>query len=117
MPAHRDGSTGSRRRHWAMPLRSAAWVWHKRPIAALARQGKRHISVADGRAGGVAQENQRFGAILMALTLPELPYAYDALGPYMSRETLEFHHDKHHQAYITNANKLMEGKGLEVLDL
>ena len=53
----------------------------------------------------------------MALTLPELPYPYDALGPYMSKETLEFHHDKHHQAYVTNANKLMEGKGLEVLEL
>ena len=53
----------------------------------------------------------------MALTLPPLPYAYDALGPYMSKETLEFHHDKHHQAYVTNANKLMEGKGLEVLAL
>ena len=53
----------------------------------------------------------------MALTLPALPYAYDALGPYMSKETLEFHHDKHHQAYVTNANKLMEGKGLEVLAL
>ncbi|MEQ1901328.1 MAG: superoxide dismutase [Devosia sp.] len=53
----------------------------------------------------------------MALTLPELPYAYDALGPYMSKETLEYHHDKHHQAYVTNGNKLMEGKGLEVLEL
>jgi superoxide dismutase, Fe-Mn family len=37
----------------------------------------------------------------MAFTLPELPYPYDALGPQMSRETLEFHHDKHHQAYVT----------------
>ena len=53
----------------------------------------------------------------MALTLPALPYAYDALGPYMSKETLEFHHDKHHQAYVTNANKLLEGKGLEILAL
>ena len=53
----------------------------------------------------------------MSLTLPALPYAYDALQPYMSKETLEFHHDKHHQAYVTNANKLMEGKGLEVLAL
>ena len=32
----------------------------------------------------------------MSFTLPELPYAHDALGPYMSKETLEFHHDKHH---------------------
>ena len=37
----------------------------------------------------------------MALTLPPLPYAYDALAPYMSKETLEFHHDKHHNAYVT----------------
>ncbi|MBH0237093.1 superoxide dismutase [Methylobrevis albus] len=49
----------------------------------------------------------------MAFELPELPYAYDALGPYMSAETLEFHHDKHHQAYVTNGNKLLEGSGLE----
>ncbi|WP_108395726.1 superoxide dismutase [Devosia submarina] len=46
-------------------------------------------------------------------TLPPLPYAYDALGPYMSAETLEFHHDKHHQAYVTNGEKLLEGSGLE----
>ncbi len=42
-----------------------------------------------------------------------LPYDYDALVPFMSRETLEFHHDKHHQAYVTNGNKLLEGSGLE----
>ena len=53
----------------------------------------------------------------MALTLPSLPYAYDALQPYMSKETLEFHHDKHHQAYVTNGNKLMKDKGLEVVEL
>ena len=63
--------------------------------------------------------NPEIGAILMALDPSRrCPYAtYDALGPYMSKETLEFHHDKHHQAYVTNANKLMEGKGLEVLEL
>jgi superoxide dismutase, Fe-Mn family len=49
----------------------------------------------------------------MAFELPELPYAKDALAPYMSAETLEFHHDKHHQAYVTNGNKLLEGSGLE----
>jgi len=49
----------------------------------------------------------------MAFELPDLPYAYDALGPYMSAETLEFHHDKHHMAYVTNGNKLLEGSGLE----
>ena len=49
----------------------------------------------------------------MAFELPPLPYAYDALQPFMSKETLEFHHDKHHQAYVTNGNKLLEGSGLE----
>ena len=49
----------------------------------------------------------------MAFELPDLPYAYDALQPYMSVETLEFHHDKHHQAYVTNGNNLLAGSGLE----
>ena len=49
----------------------------------------------------------------MAFTLPELPYAYDALKPYMSAETLEFHHDKHHNAYVETGNKLLAGTDLE----
>src|SRR6266704_4863441 len=54
----------------------------------------------------------------MSFTLPDLPYKYDALAPYMSRETLEYHHDKHHLAYVNNANNLIkgtewEGKSLE----
>jgi Fe-Mn family superoxide dismutase len=49
----------------------------------------------------------------MAFELPPLPYAYDALAPYMSAETLEFHHDKHHQAYVTNGNNLLKDSGLE----
>ena len=48
----------------------------------------------------------------MALELPALPYAYDALAPYMSAETLEFHHDKHHNAYVETGNKLLEGSNL-----
>ncbi len=48
----------------------------------------------------------------MALELPALPYAYDALGPYMSKETLEYHHDKHHQAYVTNGNNLLKDSPL-----
>ena len=49
----------------------------------------------------------------MSFELPDLPYAYDALGPYMSAETLEYHHDKHHQAYVTNGNNLLKDSGLE----
>ena len=48
--------------------------------------------------------------------LPDLPYAYDALAPHMSAETLEYHHDKHHAAYVTNANKLLASSGLEDAD-
>lgn len=53
----------------------------------------------------------------MAFELPNLPYDYDALAPYMSRETLEYHHDKHHLAYVTNGNKLAEEAGLSDLSL
>ena len=49
----------------------------------------------------------------MAFELPNLPYAYDALAPYMSAETLEFHHDKHHKAYVDKGNDLLKGSGLE----
>ncbi len=50
---------------------------------------------------------------MSTFTLPELPYAYDALAPYMSKETLEFHHDKHHKAYVDKGNELIAGTGLE----
>jgi superoxide dismutase, Fe-Mn family len=45
----------------------------------------------------------------MAITLPELPYATDALAPYLSAETFEYHHGKHHKAYVDNLNKMIEG--------
>lgn len=46
----------------------------------------------------------------MAFELPPLPYDKNALAPHISAETLEYHHGKHHQAYVTNLNKLLEGK-------
>ena len=45
----------------------------------------------------------------MSFSLPDLPYPYDALQPYMSRETLEYHHDKHHLAYVNNGNAALKG--------
>lgn len=57
----------------------------------------------------------------MTFTLPSLPYAIDALAPHLTKETLEFHHGKHHNAYVTRLNQLVEadaslaGKSLEDL--
>ncbi len=57
----------------------------------------------------------------MAFTLPPLPYAHDALEPYIDKMTMEIHHGKHHQAYVTNLNKALEsapdlaGKSVEEL--
>src|ERR1700735_4544970 len=45
----------------------------------------------------------------MTFTLPPLPYAFDALEPYIDAKTMEIHHDKHHAAYVTNLNKALEG--------
>jgi Fe-Mn family superoxide dismutase len=53
----------------------------------------------------------------MPLTLPELPYARDALAPHMSQETLDFHYGKHHKAYVDNGNKLIAGTEFESMSL
>jgi Fe-Mn family superoxide dismutase len=53
----------------------------------------------------------------MPYTLPDLPYSKDALKPHISSETLDYHHGKHHAAYVTNVNKLLEGTGLDKLPL
>ncbi len=53
----------------------------------------------------------------MAFTLPDLPYAYDALEPHIDARTMEIHHTKHHSAYVTNLNAAIEGTGLQGLSL
>ena len=53
----------------------------------------------------------------MEHTLPPLPYPKDALEPHMSKETLEYHYGKHHQAYVTNLNNLIKGTEFENLPL
>jgi superoxide dismutase, Fe-Mn family len=50
---------------------------------------------------------------MMEHTLPQLPYALDALSPFISKETLEFHYGKHHQTYVTNLNNLIKGTEFE----
>ncbi len=53
----------------------------------------------------------------MAITLPELPYGNNALEPHISARTLEFHHGKHHNAYVTNLQKLIAGTDMEKMGL
>ncbi len=53
----------------------------------------------------------------MEHTLPQLPYAMDALAPHISKETLEYHYGKHHQTYVTNLNNLVKGTEFENLSL
>lgn len=53
----------------------------------------------------------------MKFTLPELPYAHDALAPVISAETISFHYGKHHQAYVNNLNNLVPGTEFENADL
>lgn len=45
----------------------------------------------------------------MAFELPELPYAYDALEPHIDKETMNIHHTKHHNTYVTKLNAALEG--------
>ena len=49
----------------------------------------------------------------MAFEVPPLPYGYDALEPTIDEQTMRLHHDKHHQAYVDNANKALEGTPLD----
>jgi Fe-Mn family superoxide dismutase len=53
----------------------------------------------------------------MRFRLPPLPYDYAALEPYLSSDTLRFHHDKHHQTYVETLNKLIAGTKFETLPL
>ena len=50
----------------------------------------------------------------MAYSLPSLPYAHDALEPHVDARTMEIHHGKHHQAYITKVNDAIAGSDLEI---
>ena len=51
----------------------------------------------------------------MTFTLAELPYAIDALEPYISQKTIEYHYGKHHQAYVNNLNNLIPGSDQNIV--
>ena len=68
---------------------------------------------------GKIEKNEK-RTFTMAIILPDLPYAYDALEPYIDAETMTLHHDKHHATYVANANAALEkhpeiGEDLEAL--
>jgi len=77
------------------------------------------------RAGGLHDRVRVYNCALpvdskepgMAIELPPLPYARDALAPHISAETLDYHYGKHHQTYATNLNNLIKGTEFENLDL
>ena len=84
--------------------------WGPRYQIAVAREmGSAYLSFgrsADRSTRGAKSPNSnQEEEIDMSFSLPELPYAYDALQPYMSAETLEYHHDKHHQTYVTTGKQ------------
>lgn len=56
-------------------------------------------------------------SLIMLFTLPNLPYTAEALAPTMSQETLNFHHGKHHLAYVNNLNNLIKGTRFEAMEL
>jgi Fe-Mn family superoxide dismutase len=73
------------------------------------RDALRLIGSAAAALGGGALSLTHSEEVPMAYTLPNLPYPHDALEPHIDRMTMEIHHGKHHQAYVTNVNKALEG--------
>jgi Fe-Mn family superoxide dismutase len=61
----------------------------------------------------IFNNNERSNKIMSKFELPSLPYSYDALEPYIDKMTMEIHHSKHHNAYVTNLNKAVDGTSLE----
>jgi Fe-Mn family superoxide dismutase len=61
----------------------------------------------------ISHQNKRRILAMPKFELPNLPYDYDALEPYIDKQTMEIHHTKHHNAYVTNLNKAVEGTDME----
>ena len=61
----------------------------------------------------ISNKNERSENLMAKFELPALPYAYDALEPFIDKMTMDIHHTKHHNAYVTNLNKAVEGTEME----
>jgi Fe-Mn family superoxide dismutase len=95
-----DTSAGLSRRDALKTMGAAA------ALLSLATVSKR-VLAADSLAGGGSAGTGPAGSTSQPFTLPALDFGYDALEPHIDRQTMEIHHTKHHQAYITNANKAL----------
>ena len=71
------------------------------------------LSPISNRLNNIINYNERSKKLMSKFELPPLPYAYDALEPYIDKLTMEIHHDKHHAAYVANFNKALEGTAAE----
>src|SRR6185369_64904 len=91
---------------------SKGWSTARSTIASSCRMsrstGQRSPSTACSRFTRLGVSSARQGGPLMAYSLPPLPYPSDALEPHIDKQTMEIHHGKHHQAYITNLNAALE---------
>ncbi len=89
-------------------------VWYRVACQNLARALAELVSggVCGSVIGPAIKTSGEKGERQMAIELPELPYQKDALEPYISSKTLEFHYGKHHNAYVTNLNNLIGGTDL-----
>src|SRR5205085_3467126 len=92
----------------------------RRPRRSRGAEGGAHATLRPGAACLQCRADRTATAYRgphMEHTLPPLPYAIDALAPHYSKETLEYHHGKHHKAYVDNLNKLLAGTEFENMTL
>src|ERR1039458_1630243 len=81
------------------------------------REPRRRSLIGRERGGAIVCPTSLFARRTMAYTLPDLPYAFDALEPHIDAQTMEIHHDKHHAAYVNNVNAALEGSDLADLPI
>jgi Fe-Mn family superoxide dismutase len=112
--ARRSRSSGAVAALAAVAAAAGCAGWNFLLPGASSQQGSRREALGAGLLGALTAGAQ----VAEAYELPPLGYAYDALEPSIDKATMEFHHDKHHNTYLTNINKALKGKDEpSILDL
>merc|ERR1719277_1438089 len=96
-------------------LAASVLLWPGLSFVPATGEASRRELFGGAVAGAVAAAAGLTPAPAEAYELPPLPYAYDALEPSIDKETMMFHHDKHHNTYVVNINKALEGKSQPTL--